>query len=181
MPFYLRRYLIAAVLVVVAGIGWTSCGWSGVLGWGQRATTISPPLSREIETDVVSNHPISMPITQGDWQWRRSEGKSVALFAEKTVTVVCDMAGRTINIERRGDVSDTTEVSILTSTQSRTFRGGKLDGQIVVTLSADDTLLDALAFSRGRFGIEVAGLEAIYPASGTEVSRVIEDCRAPSM
>ncbi|MDG2003332.1 MAG: hypothetical protein P8J20_08375 [Novosphingobium sp.] len=48
---------------------------------------------------------------------------------------------------------------------------------IAVTLPASDPLLDAMAFSRGRFAVETAGLPTLYVPSWPEVSRVIEDCR----
>jgi hypothetical protein len=34
-----------------------------------------------------------------------------------------------------------------------------------------------MAFSRGRFAIETAGLPTLYVPSWPEVSRVVEDCR----
>jgi hypothetical protein len=121
-----------------------------------------------------------MPVTSGEWQWQHADGKSAAVFAGSKVTVICDLAERTITIGRRGDVVDATAVVVLTSAQSRTFSGRNTGGQIVVTLPAHDAFLDSIAFSRGRLAIDVAGLEAIYPPSWAEVSRVVEDCRAPS-
>jgi hypothetical protein len=43
-------------------------------------------------------------------------------------------------------------------------------------LVADDPLLDAIAFSRGRFGVTIDGRERWFPA-WPEIARVIEDCR----
>lgn len=50
-------------------------------------------------------------------------------------------------------------------------------GWITARLGPRDPLLDQMAFSRGRFTLEVAGLPALYLPSWPEVSRVIEDCR----
>jgi hypothetical protein len=50
-------------------------------------------------------------------------------------------------------------------------------GWLVVVLTARDPLLDAMAFSRGRFALEAAGLETLYLPAWPELSRVIEDCR----
>lgn len=50
-------------------------------------------------------------------------------------------------------------------------------GWLVVAIPARDPLLDAMAFSRGRFTVEVAGLETLYLPAWPELSRVIEDCR----
>jgi hypothetical protein len=48
---------------------------------------------------------------------------------------------------------------------------------IVARLPAQDPLLDAMAFSKGRFALEVAGLQTLYVPSWAEITRVIEDCR----
>lgn len=50
-------------------------------------------------------------------------------------------------------------------------------GWLVATFQPGDPILDAIAFSRGRFAFEAAGLPTLYLPSWPEVSRVIEDCR----
>lgn len=49
--------------------------------------------------------------------------------------------------------------------------------RIVATIPVRDRKLDAMAHSRGRFAVEVAGLTPSYLPSWPEVSRVVEDCR----
>jgi hypothetical protein len=49
--------------------------------------------------------------------------------------------------------------------------------QLVGTIPARDPLLDAMAFSKGRFALEVAGGAPLYVPAYPEVTRVIEDCR----
>ncbi|WP_345907778.1 hypothetical protein [Sphingomonas sp. UBA4815] len=44
-------------------------------------------------------------------------------------------------------------------------------------LAGNDRLLDAMAFSRGRFTIEQAGQPPLIIPAYAEVGRVIEDCR----
>ena len=48
----------------------------------------------------------------------------------------------------------------------------------IAVFEARDPLLDALAFSRGRIGIAVDGVETSYP-SWPEIARVLDDCRRP--
>lgn len=50
-------------------------------------------------------------------------------------------------------------------------------GWVVTAVPVRDPLLDAMAFSRGRFALETAGLPTLYLPSWPELSRVIEDCR----
>ena len=49
--------------------------------------------------------------------------------------------------------------------------------RITATLKAMDPLLDALALSRGRIAVGVAGQPAIVAPAWGEISRVVEECR----
>ena len=48
---------------------------------------------------------------------------------------------------------------------------------LAVALPVGDPLLDAMAFSRGRFMVEARGWMPLYLPAWPEVARVIEDCR----
>ena len=48
---------------------------------------------------------------------------------------------------------------------------------IFARVPARDPLLDAMAFSKARFAVEVPGSPALYVPSYPEVTKVIEDCR----
>jgi hypothetical protein len=50
-------------------------------------------------------------------------------------------------------------------------------GGVRAELAASDPLLDAMAFTKGRFAVETAGQETLYVPAYPEISRVIEDCR----
>ena len=43
--------------------------------------------------------------------------------------------------------------------------------------AASDTVLDQIAYSRGRFAVEAQGLDTLILPAWAEVGRVIEDCR----
>jgi hypothetical protein len=69
---------------------------------------------------------------------------------------------------------------ILTETATRllnTQAAGTESANLAATLPARDSLLDAMALSRGRFAVEASGLPTLYLPSWAEVSRVVEDCR----
>lgn len=182
MLFHNRRYLLAALIVVVLGsvIGWTLRDWAPLASWQQAGAGTGAPLSRELAADASPNSLATMPITPGEWEWQGGSKTSAAQFADALVTVTCDRPGRAVSIAIRGDVPDGAPVTVLTTSQSRVFQGRNAAGQIVVRLAADDTLLDAIALSRGRFGIAAQGIDPVYPGSWAEVSRVVEDCRDPA-
>jgi hypothetical protein len=66
---------------------------------------------------------------------------------------------------------------ILTETTERTLSVAPREGASAAQLGARDPLLDAMAFSKGRFAVEVTGLPMLYLPAWPEVTRVIEDCR----
>lgn len=68
-------------------------------------------------------------------------------------------------------------LTIATGTGSRVLTARPVSGGVEVAVPARDPVLDAMAFSRGRFAVLAGGLAPLYVPSWTEVSRVIEDCR----
>jgi len=121
-----------------------------------------------------------MPITPGDWQWTASARQSVARFAGGRLTMSCDIASHTMTISRNepgATFSGPVLMTVITQTQMRPFHAEARSGSVSVSVPARDGLLDAMAFSRGRFAVEVTGFTALYVPSWTEISRVIEDCR----
>lgn len=121
--------------------------------------------------------------TPGDWRYQGEGGGSAALFgasADASLLVVrCDRAGRRISILRPGAVQ--AAMTVRTSYGVVTWPAGAAPGTVPATLAiraASDTALDQIAYSRGRFAVEVQGLETLILPVWAEVARVIEDCRA---
>ena len=120
------------------------------------------------------------PITPGDWQWSEQGARSVAQFAGGRLVLTCDRAAATVTLARSGAAAGPVAMTIVTSSLERPVTGDPQPGPppaIAVSLGAQDPVLDALAFSRGRFAVETAGLETLFVPSWPEVSRVVEDCR----
>lgn len=124
------------------------------------------------------------PITPGTWHWRMEGNRSVARFglpdSAAALVMSCNRDAGSVTLIRPGAATGTVPMTIQTSTVNRTLSAAAEPGLppvIALTLPARDGLLDAMAFSRGRFVIETAGLPTLYVPSWTEVSRVIEDCR----
>jgi hypothetical protein len=122
-----------------------------------------------------------MPKTPGDWRYVARLGGSTAMFAsgggQAYLTLQCDMAARSVAIIRAGSAPGEVPLRILTETGDRLLNAQPQTSGLAVRLAAQDPLLDAMAISKGRFAVEVAGLPMLYIPSWPEVSRVIEDCR----
>ncbi len=126
---------------------------------------------------------IDAPQTWGDWRYARVDGGTLARFgtADRAIFGLGCMAGsQRVALLRYGVAADgDTPMIIRTETVDRTLSARlSNDGQAVsATSTSRDPLLDAMAFTRGRFAVEVQGAPPLYLPSWPEVSRVIEDCR----
>ena len=115
---------------------------------------------------------LDRPATPGAWSWRQDGGQSLASFTGNGAVLfalVCDPARRTVTL--RGNAAGGNAPLVITTTSTRRILSGE------PALGAGDPLLDAMAFSRGRFMVEGTGASPLYLSSAPELSRVIEDCR----
>lgn len=116
--------------------------------------------------------------TPGDWRWQGAAGTSTATFidagGQALLAMRCDKAARAIDITRYN--APGTVLDLRTETQDRLLPA---TGSTSATarVPAADPLLDAVAFSRGRFFVNVAGAQPLYLPSFPEITRVVEDCR----
>ena len=124
------------------------------------------------------------PQTPGDWTYLPSAGGGAALFAPvgggPGLTLRCNRNARTVSILRAGMAKDALPMRIVTEAMERIVDGLPSAAQppaVEATLNARDPMLDAIAFSKGRFMVEVQGLRTLYVPSWPEVTRVVEDCR----
>ena len=108
----------------------------------------------------------SLPLANGQWSYAAIATGGEARFGGQ-LSLLCNKHARTITISRPGTPAGA--MTIVTDTQSRTLPPNGI-------LAATDTLLDAMAFSRGRF-IVSGGSAAVAIPSWPEAARSIEDCR----
>jgi hypothetical protein len=107
------------------------------------------------------------PLTPGDWSY----ANGVATFGsagQPRLTLGC--VGGNVQIAYAGSSAERLTLRSETTQRAISASAG------VASRSARDPLLDAIAFSKGRFAIEAGG-ETLYVPAYPEISRVIEDCR----
>lgn len=134
------------------------------------AVQVSPPFG---------GHWMDAPVTPGDWRYVGGVARFGVPGSEPLLTLTCDHAAGVVEISRPGSVP-ASSMLVRTETQERSIAAMPAPGgppNIVARIPARDPLLDAMAFSKGRFAIEVSGLPGLYVPSWPEVTRVIEDCR----
>ena len=119
------------------------------------------------------------PVSQGSWGYRAVPGGSEATFVDATGTarmaVACGRVTRLVTLSRIS-AAPASSFSLWTSSATRNL-GATFDqrsGRVI----AQDPLLDAIAFSRGRFALSMPGFPALVLPAGPEIAHVVEDCRA---
>ena len=109
----------------------------------------------------------SLPLATGQWSYVATASGGDARYATH-VSLLCDKPTRTVTISRPG--APGAALTIVTDMQTRALPS---NGR----LSAYDPLLDAMAFSRGRFLVSSGSDAVVAIPSWPEVARAIEDCR----
>jgi hypothetical protein len=126
---------------------------------------------------------MNAPLTPGRWEYVdvSDDGAGFARFgtgpSERRFMMECMRGSVLLGVVGSPESSRLRTIRISTETLSRTFETSHWRGMHAVFLPPAEPLLDAIAFSKGRFAVEVAGLPTLYLPSHAEVSRVIEDCR----
>lgn len=123
-------------------------------------------------------------LTPGNWFYSGltaagSQAGYGAANSEAQFTIRCDRARRQIVLTREG-VPTSAAMTIRTSYTARTLPASiqrEPMQSVSAALAATDPILDSIAFSRGRFTVEVPGLPMLVIPAWAEPARVIEDCR----
>lgn len=151
----------------------------------------SSPAQPQRPTPTPAPPPAAAPVewqyratTPGNWTYRAENAGSTATFAGPgaavpsaavLVTMRCDIAARQISVARAGGGKPL--MTVRTSYGATNWPAVATATVVVATRTATDATLDQIAYSRGRFAIEVQGGDMLILPAWAEVSRVIEDCR----
>ena len=125
------------------------------------------PLAAQNAPELFDNTR-TMPLSPGQWSYRASAGGSEARFGA-LFSIRCDRAARRVTLSRTDAAAPGAALTIGTDLAVRTLAPGGI-------VANNDSVLDAIAFSRGRFIVTGGGAQLVLPAS-PEAARSIEDCR----
>lgn len=122
-----------------------------------------------------------LPLTPGTWQYRGTPGGSAASFgardAAPVATLTCERAGGRVTLTMVSPRPQAGSVSVRTSSTVRAVAVQPVAGGVAMRLPANDRLLDAMGFSRGRFVVEGPAVGRLVLPAWAEILRVTEDCR----
>jgi hypothetical protein len=132
-------------------------------------------------TPLESNLEYAQPIA-GDWTYAAAADGSEATFSNSSgqpqLTIRCTKSTRRVALVKAVSSASPT-MWIWTSSQKKVVPAtyDAAASRVTADLGAYDTLLDAIASSRGRIGFSTSGLTALIVPPWGDVGRVIEDCR----
>jgi len=123
--------------------------------------------------------------TPGDWTYSSRSGVPMATFGTAGQSALfamqCNRSSRSIALGRLSNAGDPRTMRIRTETADRDLRAepqaGSAASIVSANIPANDPFLDAMAFSKGRFAVQVAGEPTLFIPAWPEVTRVIEECR----
>ena len=170
----MRRFLLASLMLVA--------------GCTQPAT---PPRPQPAPTRALPPPPAPPPAgpdwrdwraTPGTWTYGRDSRGSRAMYGaagtDAALVLRCDTGERRMYLSRSGAAA--APVTIRTTSTTRAIAvqpTGGVSPYVAAALAVTDPLLDAMAFSRGRFVVEQVGAPTLVLPAWAEIGRVIEDCR----
>ena len=118
----------------------------------------------------------------GSWSYAPVANGSEAVFSNATghpqLWIRCTRSVRRVSIAKLA-TGAAPFIDVWTSSATRSLPASfnPANARATIELGAFDTLLDAMAFSRGRIGVTVRGQPTLVVPPWQEIARVIEDCR----
>lgn len=144
----------------------------------------APVAPQPVEEPRFANY-LDAPQTPGTWRYADDPGETLAVYGQGDALrfiIRCDKSSRQIGLARVAENGPATprSMTVKTETTSRSLQTEPYSSAVqlhTVELSPGDSLLDAMAITKGRIAIGVVGERTLYLPAWVEISRVIEDCR----
>ncbi len=172
-----RRILAASLILVAAG-----CSKPAPEPSPPPVAAPSPRPAPPVAAPRYDNW-MDAPATAGDWSYGTNGTASFARFSAGAggprFTLACQPSARRVTLMRHeAGASPASAMTIRAEEGTRALATQRSAdrGTLEVALPANDPLLAAMAFSKGRFAVEAEGLPTLYLPAWAEVTRVIEDC-----
>ena len=140
---------------------------------------VSPPPAPQPVPAPPSAEWQDMPLSDGTWSFSEQSLQASFGSSDPSFVVRCDPRTRQVQLLRPGVATGNTMV-VRTSEMRRVLPlsiSQDAAAAPYASLGAEDSLLDGIAFSRGRFSIELPGMPMLVIPSWPEPARVIEECR----
>ncbi len=130
---------------------------------------------------VQSTLEYSIPVA-GEWAYAPGVDGSEATFSDSSghaqLSIRCTRSTRQIMLTKTTSRASPS-LFVWTSSLKKSLPAmyNSATGELSIEIGADDSLLDAIASSRGQIGFSSNGLQALVVPPWAVVARTIEDCR----
>jgi len=147
------------------------------------ALALTPAVSLLAQTTTSSRDYSTAVAVGGNWTYAKSPDGSEATFVGATnqpqIIFHCALATRRVTIAKPA-TAVAPFLTIWTSSETRSAPASfnPATQRLTADFAAFDKILDAIAFSRGRVAFGVGSAPALVIPPWSEISRVVEDCRA---
>lgn len=144
------------------------------------STTAPAPVATPLPPPAPALSWDQEPATPGTWRHRLAGRDSIADFVAPDGRLLFQLtcsAEKDVELAAIGRVADARALTVRTRTLEQAVAASAMESSVVSRLSPRDPLLAAMAYSRGRFAVEVPGLPALYLPAWPEVTRVVDDCQ----
>ena len=145
------------------------------------AQTTTPPIPAPPITQPPVDFATATPLA-GNWSYATASDGSEATFSNSSgnaqLWIHCMRATRRVSIAKPASAA-APFLNVWTSSLTRSVPASfnPATGRLTVEVAGNDTILDAIATSRGRAAFTVGTQPALVVPTWSEPSRVIEDCR----
>lgn len=112
-----------------------------------------------------------LPVVEGGWTYDAAARRArfVDDAGAERASLTCTAPQSSVRLALPGETAAAVEILTSSAARQTALRGGAAD------IGAADAMLDAIAFSRGRFALSASQL-LVLPVQ-SEIGRLIEDCR----
>lgn len=144
-------------------------------------SAVVTPIVASAQGPAIADHS-SARIMDGSWVYASTAAGAEAQFrktaGQPQLFLACTRASRQVSIARPA-TGAAPILQVWTSSAARNLAASfnPATRQLTATLPAIDSLLDAMAMSRGRIAVGISGQPAIVAPAWGEISRVVEECR----
>ena len=144
-------------------------------------SAVVTPIATSAQAPAIADQS-NARIMEGSWAYTATAGGAEAQFrnvaGQPQLFLTCLRASRQVTIARPA-MGAAPILQVWTSSAARNLLASfnPATRRLTATLAANDSLLDAMALSRGRIAVGVAGQPAIVAPAWGEISRAVEECR----
>ena len=141
------------------------------------ALTVSSALQAQIADQSTT------PPLPGNWTFAANADGGEAVFTDangqRQLSLRCVRSIRRVILSKPANAAAAT-LSVWSSTASKSWPAtfDAATARISAQVANWDPVLDAIAYSRGRFAVAAAGQQPLVVPAWADIARIVEDCRA---